>query len=215
MTSTSHEEDDAEGADGALPSENTEAKKEPKTVPLGELIEQRQKSRELSEKVAKLEEALAKLSKQPEKAATPNAAGQESDIVQTVKELQRNQQIAATQESLGVNRKQAQIIADLLSKHADLAPEEALTIAAMRNPDDFKDRGAPNPAKAEFGSLVPKPGSQPPQQQVSDWKQRLDYVRQVASVDKRRHHEYANNLAGKFLAKALGWEHHDLPLPKQ
>jgi hypothetical protein len=131
-----------------------------------------------------------------------------TDGLARIEKIERDLALGAIGRDLGLTSEQAGAVYDL-SRRADLDPAEALGVLRMRDPEKFGGTVASAPT---YGGLRAgaAPRSKPPE---SDWKERLAYTRQLAAVDKRRHGEYANNLAGKFLAKALGWEHHALPLP--
>lgn len=211
MTTTSQSE--SAGSDGTLPPDTKPAAKEPNGVPVGEHVETRQKLRDALDKVAALEAKLAQ-SEKPSVPATPKAkTGDDQPNLQQIADRLRADDLA---DELGLNRKQATAVADLMKKMPDATPAEALAIMAMRDPEGFKERGQQNGAQAQFGSLRPRPGAQPePQAKTSDWKDRIAHTQSLLGKDKRQHAAYANNMAGKLLAKAMGWEHQDLPLPKK
>lgn len=216
MTTTGQSEEAEDEGGSSQPEQTTSAEsKEPKTVPLGEFIEQRQKTRELSEEVAKLKAELAQSMKQKGEAA-PKTSKVDDDIVQTVRQIQHQQTLQKLQTEHGLSSpKQAELVAAVMAKNEDMSADEALTIAAMRNPEDFKDRGAPDGAKAQFGSLAPRPGSQPKTQTGNDWQQRKEYIQRLKTVDKQAADRMWNNAVGGHMAKAMGWDHVKIPIPPQ
>jgi hypothetical protein len=207
------DQQDPEGVAGSEPENQPKGNQEPRMVPLGELVEVRQENRALQERLAKLEAKLAGSQDTSSKQASPKAPP-DDDLRATVAQIAAKERVRELVGELGLfDSTQGASVAAVLAKMPDLSPVEALQIAASREPDKFKDReqGTGRPP----AMLRPSPGANPPPKQDTGFKERLEYTRKIAQHDKRRHREYANNLQGKFLAEALGWEHQLLPIPKQ
>lgn len=213
MTTTSQNQDASDKPVSSTDTK-TEATKDTKTVPLGEHIELRQKLRETNERLAAMEARLAQSANATDSAAPK--APLDDDTRKIIVELQEDKRITSLVDELGLfDRAQGAKVAGILKDLPKLSPAEALTIAAARDPEAFKDRGQAGNAQASHGSLRPRPGSQPAIQQESDHVARAKYVASLAGKDKRQHRAYADNMVGAHLAKAMGWEHQKMPIPKQ
>lgn len=58
-----------------------------------------------------------------------------------------------------------------------------------------------------------RPGGAPPAPQLSPMGERMEYARRIAQTDKRQARAVFNNICGSYLAKAIGWEHHEFQVP--
>lgn len=213
MTSTS-QDNPAKDAPGSSPDKAAEAPKEARQVPLDALAEARQKAREALDKAAQLEAELTRLKNGDGKAAAPAPAADQK-IAEKLQQWERKERIRDLTVELGlVDTKQAETIVGLLDKNSDLTATEALEIASKRHPDMFKERGQPGFHPGIHGSLRPTPGSAPVEEPKSDHKQRMEYVRKLDGKDKRQMHAIVNNMIGAAAAKAMGWGHHKLQIPK-
>lgn len=212
MTSTS--QSNAEGVGGSEPTKQTpEATKEARQVPLDALAEARQKARAAEDKAKELESELARL-KGTGAAAAAQPQSEIERIGKTLADMQRNERIRNMAVELGLaDTKQAELVAALIDKNADLTPVEALEIAAKRQPDLFKDRGQSGYDPRIHGSLRPTSVSTP-QPSASDRQDRINAMKKMTGTDKQR---YVNNYVGGLAAKAMGWDkdHQKLPLPKK
>jgi len=205
--------DPKKGEAGSSPVKETP--KDDQTVPRGEFIEMRQQLRQALDEL----NALKAQKDAPTKTEPEPAKAQPTDLEQVRNELTeiRNRDHARNLiEELGLaDRKQAQVVMDLLSKNPDLAPAEALELAAKRNADLFKERGTPGFDPRIHGSLRPTPGSQPSAEpKKSDHQARMEHAHKLLK-EGRRHEaeEYAIDLIGAAGAKALGWDFKPKPIP--
>jgi hypothetical protein len=212
MTSTS--QSSAEGAGGSEPTKQApEATKEARQVPLDALAEARQKARAAEDKTKELEQELARL-KGTGAAAAAQPQSEIERIGKTLADMQRIERVRNMTVELGLaDTKQAEVVASLIDKNADLTPVEALEIAAKRQPDLFKDRGQSGYDPRIHGSLRPT-SVQNPQPSATDRQARLDAMKKMTGTDKAR---YVNNYVGGLAARAMGWDkdHQKLPLPKK
>ncbi|MFN7609633.1 MAG: hypothetical protein ACK5QX_01645 [bacterium] len=212
MTSTS--QNPAEGTGGLEPTNKApEAQKEARQVPLDALAEARQKARAAEERAKELESEVARL----KGSGAPAAAQPQSEIERigkTLADMQRNERIRNMAVELALpDVKQAEVVASLIDKNADLTPVEALEIAAKRQPDLFKDRGQSGYDPRIHGSQ--RPTSVPNQPaSTSDRQERLSAMKKMTGTDKAR---YVNNYVGGIAAKAMGWDsiHQKIPLTKK
>lgn len=211
MTSTS-QPNEPEGKSGSSPEKKPEG--EPKAVPLGEFIELRQELRETKARLAALE-GPAPTEKAKDSAAPRTPTGID-DLSKEVQRLANEQRVRGLVEELSLrNQKQGAAIAKLLTDMPGLTPAEAHKIAATRDPEAFKDGEVAEGAKAQFGSLTPRPGSSPEPVKEAGIKEHLAYAASLKATNNREARARGNNLAGHFLAEALGWEHKLTPVPKQ
>lgn len=206
MTSTS-QESKVEVKTGASP-EQAAATDTAKTVPLGEHIELRQRFRALEEENAKLKVPAEN------KSAAPAAAFDQEQIAA----LTRRARIQDLQVELNASPKQAEAVAAVMDKAKDLSPVEARQLAAMRQPDLFKDdddgfqpgtHGVARP-----GVRMPEPVAE--RDEVGD---SITYMRSLLddkspTFNKNKAGLYLNNLAGRLAAMDTGKPGHQL-LPIQ
>lgn len=201
-------------APGKVPEGKTpEPKTDDKMVPLGEFIELRQQLKAMGEKLKTFEDQRVA----PEKVETKTAPPVLTDTEQLrneLKDIQRRERLRDLTNELGLgDQKQAQAVLDILGKNPDLAPPEALELAAKRAPDTFKERGGSGFDPNIHGSLRPKPGNQPPEPKPSEHKQRIAHMAKLTK-EGRRHdaEEFAVDLIGQAGAKALGWDYKPKPI---
>lgn len=207
MTSTS-QADPAKDATGSLPADQTpEASAEPRTVPVAAIAEQRQKTRDALAELAELKAELARL-----KSITEQAAPQRQDeaVHKDIQELKRDKQIRKLVGELGLaSDKQGEAVAKILESNKDVTPIEAVDLAARRDRELFKDRGAPGFDPSIHGSLTPSRGSEPSSQpQKSDMQKRFELADKQNTS--RRKMSVINNMLGHEAAKAVGKLDHEL-----
>jgi len=210
MTTTSQQ--DADGKAGSEPVKETPpADKEPKTVHLGEHIELRQQLRELRDKLAQMESASAPAKSKDSPAASKAPSGEEMDL----RRLIEKDRIRDLTTELGLpSEKHAAAVAKVLKDAPSLTPIEALTIAAAREQDLFRASGQPA-AEAQFGSLRPRPGSQPEPERKVTWNDRLKHIKELGAIDKNAQTKMWNKHVASFAAKALGWDFKLPDIPKK
>lgn len=214
MTATGQEK--AKGDQGSEPKVEKPAAepKEPKTVPLGEFIEMRQKMQELRDELASMKAASAPSEKKPEPAA-PQTPAETDELRKRVAKMEEQRHIDELVRELSLtNKKQAELVSQTLARNPDLSPAEALAHAAKREPDIFKDREQAEAAKAAFSSLRPTSGSRPEPKQ-SDFKQRVEHVRSLQGKDKRQMNAYIRDICANAAARAAGLDYEQLQLPQQ
>lgn len=209
MTTTS--QSDGKDKPGSEPAK-AEPSQEPKTVPLGEHIELRQKLRERDEKFAAMEAELAQLKNKPAPEAPKNP--QLDEITKTLSEIQLRENRRAIQSELGLTDEKAADEVVKLMKEKGLAAREALTIASLRQPDLFASKERATGGEPQFASLTPRPGSTP-QQKPDELEQRRAYRASLKGKDEAMRGRVIDNEIGGHLADALGWDHQLLKIPTQ
>ncbi len=209
MTTTSQPE-------GAKPPETPSvpdkgAAPEPKSVPLGEHIEMRQELRKAIDELASLKAELAK-PKKTDDPAHPKAPSLEA-VAQTVREMELRDKRRDVQGQLGLaDDKQVDAVLKLMTEMA-LSPDEALAIAAKREPAVFASKDRPTGGEPQFGSLTPRPGAGP-QPKPDDAQKRREYIQSLRGKDEKLRERYLDNQIGHHLGEALGWQHDLLQLPQ-
>jgi len=213
MTSTGQTPQEANGESGSEPEKKPEA--ESRSVPLGEFIEMRKELRSALDELKELKGSAA--TKKSEVSAAPKTPSNIEELSKQVQQIAIDQKLRSVKEELGLHtHKQAEAVAKLLTELPSLTPDEALILLAKRDPQMFAvDGQVAEGQKANFGSLTPRPGSAPEPVKEDDYEERLKVTKQLRTVNRKASVQLANNMAGKFLADALGWEHKMLPLPKQ
>lgn len=205
---------DGKGADGNVPAGKTPEPKDDKVVPLGEFIELRQQLKAMSEELTALKTAKAPVKTEPEPPKPP--LSETEQIGQKLRDIEKRERIRDLVGELGLaDQKQGQAVYDILSKNADLAPPEALELAAKRNQELFKERAGSGFDKNVHGSLRPTPGNQPPEPKPSEHKQRLEYAKKLSAAGHRdAAEEVAIDMIGAAAAKVIGWDYKPKPIPQ-
>lgn len=185
-------------------------------MPVGEFIEMRQQLRQALEKIAALEAKPAAPQKTEATPAPAPPATEQEQISRKLQDIERRERIRDLVSELGLaDQKQGQLVLDILSKNTDLAPPEALELAAKRSPDVFKERTGGGFDPRIHGSLRPTPGSQP-EPKKPDKQLRAEHIKKLrADGHKQQADEYVTDIMGAAGAEALGWEYKKLPLPNQ
>jgi len=174
----------------------------------------RQQLRQALEQLAAIKDKPAAPA-QTEPKAIVQPAG-DDDIRAELRNMRDRDRVRDLVGELGLaDQKQGKAVLDLLSKNPDLAPPEALELAAKRAPDLFKERATSGYDPRMHGSLRPTHGSQPEPPPPSEHKQRIEYAKKLrASGHGHRAEEIVVDLLGAAAAKAIGWEYKSLPIPK-
>lgn len=210
MTATSQNQE-PEGKSGLEPEKKPEG--EPRFVPVGEFIEMRKELRSALEELKTLKGSASAPASKDSAAPKGQAVDELSKQVQA---LAMDNRITNIKAELGLaKREQAEAVAKFLIEAPNLTPAEAVTLLARRDPKLFGAEGqADEGQKPNFASLTPRPGSAP-EPVKDDMQQRMEYIQKARNVNSREARRMSDNIAGHFLADALGWEHQLHPLPKQ
>lgn len=209
---TDHQDEDPKDEDeNKDESQSKDQSKEPKTVPLDELVKQRQKAKASDDENAVLKAELAKFKDEKKsllkKEPKPKQGVDTEDRLSKLETSARNRALA---NELGLSEEQAEEVAKFIDDAPNMAPEEVLSILSKRDPKKFANE---EQAMLQHGQLRPRQGSKPESKPESDWQERLKFTTELAKTDKRAHRKYADNMAGKKMAEAMGWEHKSLPIP--
>lgn len=136
-----------------------------------------------------------------------------NDTAQRIEQIERKLAITECAASLGLSEKLAVGVYDL-GKKSGLTAAESLAVLRERDPSTYGDPLAG--ASFQHGSLRPsRSGPQPKADPARDYAERLEYTQQLRKTNRREAGQLANNMAGKFLAEALGWEHEMIPIPRR
>jgi hypothetical protein len=185
-----------------------------RTVPLGEHIQLRQEHTDLRQQFRSLQDQVAKLTGQAVNSPAPApAAPPVTPASDPLRDLQRRAAIDDLSLELGVDRKQASAVHDILDANPKLSAIEAKQLAAMRAPDLFKghDDGFQHGthAAARPGIAIPAV----PRPQVDPFEDRLNKIGNMKV--KRTQQAFFNNLMGSIAAEDVGKTDHQLmPLPQ-
>jgi hypothetical protein len=216
MTSTS-QDDPAKGATDSESVKNTpEATKEARQVPLDALAASRERARSAEQRVADLEARLAALEKNKGEETDAQPASRQtddSDLRKQVAEIQHREHLRTLTSELGLaDSKQAEAVAGIMAKNADLTPTEALSLAALRQPDIFGSAGGRGFDPNTHGGLRPRSGA--PEREVSDTEKRMKAVVDLRTVDYKQSEKILNNYIGSLAAQALGVgnKHQKIPI---
>lgn len=138
-----------------------------------------------------------------------------TDPMQKIADMERREQLREQISELGLeDKKQRQAVLDIMSKNPDLAPPEALALAAARLPDAFKgDAAGAGFDPRIHGSLRPTPGNQPPAPKKSDFQQRAELVKNLMKAGRRKDADTLwRDMCGKAGADALGWTYKQIEI---
>ena len=174
-----------------------------RTVPLGEHIDLRKRHRELEEEIARLKVLAANNPPAPAPTAPPTTPPPDP-----TKDLLRRAAIEDLREELGVDRKQATAVHDMLQANPALSAVEAKSLAAMRNAELFKgsDDGF---HPGTHGAA--RPGVAVPPQPKPDVDPLEDRLKKIGAMpSKSRQDVYLNNLLGSMAAEDVGKPGHSL-----
>jgi hypothetical protein len=197
----------------ATSQDKSEDKKDERSVPLGEHIELRQKLKQLEEENAKLKTA-ATPPKQEAQASTQAPVSDE--VGSLVREFRREKAIVAITEELGLPRKQANLVQDIIDKNPNASPAEALAIAKMRTPDSFAETTAAGFQQGTHGALRPGAGQPQTEPQKPDHQSRKEFALSLRGKDKATQEDLIANWQGSIAAKQVGKRDHQLiPIPKK
>lgn len=214
MTTTSHDEEQPKQADLESTTDAAAASTDTKRVPLGEHVELRQQLRAEKEARAALEKRLA----DAEKRSGSDSQTQESssDLASTVREIQHRERLRDVQAELGLGRKAAEKVLDLVSKMPGLTTEEARTIAANRDPELFNaEDDTTGYQPGVHGVSRPRPGSSPQPEFESDTPKRLEHIAKLTRTNKKAAESLMNNLIGSIASQQVGRKGHKrVPLPR-
>lgn len=213
MTTTSQDEPAKDAPDLESGTKHTEAKKDDRMVPLGELVELRQELRMLKEQLAQTKTGGASADT-PEKPKMPQP--QPAELFEAVKDLQRRERMRSLAAELGLDsEKQVAEVAKILDANPGLNPVEAKSIASVRSPDVFSEVASNGYDPAVHSSMRPRSAGAQVEPPKSDFKDRLAYVGETIKKNKSHGIRAFNNLVGSFAAKAVGRQHDLLPIPKK
>jgi hypothetical protein len=132
---------------------------------------------------------------------------QVADMQKRLEQFERRDQARDTAAELGIPLEQAIAVNEVRLNNPSLSTAEAFAIAQSRDPDAF---GAMNPRAynpGQHGSLRPRGGGVPPQQQPKSIKQRAQEIAAMPDPLKRMAAE--RHLIGSMAAKAAGWQYPD------
>lgn len=167
----------------------------------GENVDHLARIRELEEENARLRDP-AKNTPAPAPAAPAT-----TPATDPVRDLRRRAARQDLEEELGVNRKQADAVLDVMEANPSLSAVEAKSLAAMRNADLFKgsDDGfdTRTHAAARPGVAIPAP-----RVEVDPIEDRIAKIHRLPT--ERLKERYANNLIGSIAAEDLGKSGHQL-----
>ena len=201
-----------QSSDAAKGGEKDDDQNQPDTVSSEDHAKLRSKK---NKQIADLEAELAELkskTKEPEPKGTKDKDNDVSDLRKDFEDFKTRDRNRALAAELEVSEDQAEEVRKFIDKNPGLEADEALVLLKKRDPKKFKSE---EPPAHTHGQLRPKAGSRPDADEGPSWQDRLDYGQELMKTDKRKGKQYANNLAGSFLAKAMGWDHNSIPIPKK
>lgn len=191
-----------------------EGHQEQQTVPLGELVKERQAKRAALDEAAALKAKIEAIEAKLTGTTPAPKANVDEELRADIERIKTRDRIRDLERELQLgDEKQAEEVAAFLDKAPTLTAHEALAILAKRDPEKFAAPSA-SQGRPAHGQLVPRPGSQPEPRDESDFQERLEFTANLAAKDKRAHRKYADNMVGAMMAEAMGWDHRKLPIPK-
>lgn len=197
-----------------------------KTVPLSELVKQRQAASEakkaaeaaearikdLEARLAETEKPKGEARKQTDQRAPEQAdTSVESDPrISKLDEILRKDAVRDLRDQRGLTYEQAERVHEIQSRMPELDFDEAYAIAASRHTDVFSEdgRGVQGYDPGVHGASRPGPGSKPPVVNESDWETRIGHYQKLRGVNKGAAQTVWNNMVGSIAAKQLGVQGH-------
>lgn len=206
--------------DGALPNgETAAASTDDKTVPLAELVKQRQRASDAERQLAEIKAQLAGERQAPETDPKPPQSTESNPFEARLKAIERRDSLNLLMSEQGLDAKQADAVQAIMDEMSGLNSTEARQIAALRDPDTFAEsasRTGYDPGM--HGSSRPMPGSVPDaSNESSDYEDRLEHAASLLkSGNKKAHARFVDNMVGRIAARQVGRSGHKmLPLPRK
>lgn len=170
-----------------------------------------ERQRAAFERVDRLRAELSAAEREvPRGGNSQHGAGGGGGIGERLAEVEKRLAIEAAMRDLNLTEEQA-AAAHTLAKSNDLTLIEAVEVAKLRDRKLF----ANDAQAAQFGSLSPRPGGPRPQQRGPTIQDHIAHAVSLKASNNREAKARANNIAGHFLAEAMGWEHTMMDLPRE
>lgn len=206
-------------ADTLSEGSNAAASADDKTVPLSELVKQRQRAAEAERKWAEAQAQLEKVSQATKSDRQPPKPTESNPFEDRLKRMERQESLRTLMAEHGLDAKQANAVHAILEEMPSLNETEARQVAALRDPDAFAEgASAAGYDPAVHGSSRPRPGSMPTaQSDNSDYDARLEHAKKLlVSGNKKAHQRFVNNMVGRIAARQVGRPGHEsIPLPRK